>query len=662
MNLLEQLTEEYLTIFERSPSRLKIKLNSAIKELTTSTRSGDSSSRSQNEHRSSSHHRPSASSTSSSHHPTKQSMPPSSHSKLPHGSSSSTAPSTSGMNMVQNRHRPDRNERPLGPDRTYFSTPHRPGQGGNTSGSGNSSNANGQSASMRSGGNNNNSNSGNTATMQSTSSSQQQRQSNHGQHDQNIFQRSSDKIRSSGSSMQQSSSVSQQQRHGSSQSSLPPHKIDQRHPMKDSKSHIDAANVNKNPIKNPHQQSSSHYASGTQSIPTTKHSSSALYSQQQQQSQSSGARNNNSLQSDQQQTNSSSVHNLQRSQPTLIDQSSYDISNIGSLDTMDLLAPTSPPKSKTYSIFSPEWNEKSSSLPSIMSGNESNGSETRNALEDSPKKRGMPTIDSIKKEKRPESTFNPVMSHNNPSQNSVSQSNHQNRNMPNQLVDKRQQQQNPNVKREVTLSHGMQYDTSLPQNILDSKPIKRPYNSDQTVNDNDYRDSKVRKIEPLSPLRSSNEQKSGHDDFKSKPFGTTMSASSSLNGIETNPDLVSSLLKESLNETKYSTTTLAAAPPTNSTTAQGFPPHMNSYQMHQQQVDPQKHQSMQQQQAPQMPIPSNIMGNQMFHTQSQISATSTTVSQAPLSQPQQIMYQQQQPSMMQNVPQTNLSQTMEQIP
>lgn len=39
MELLEQLTDEFIAIYERSPARLKNKLSSTIKDLSSSSRS-----------------------------------------------------------------------------------------------------------------------------------------------------------------------------------------------------------------------------------------------------------------------------------------------------------------------------------------------------------------------------------------------------------------------------------------------------------------------------------------------------------------------------------------------------------------------------------------------------------------------------------------------
>lgn len=103
------------------------------------------------------------------------------------------------------------------------------------------------------------------------------------------------------------------------------------------------------------------------------------------------------------------------------------------------------------------------------------------------------------------------------------------------------------MKRESITISGMQYDTTLPHNLLDTKTAKRSY-GDATnqidANNFPYREAKLRKTEPMSPSY-------GLNDLKTiaagggKAFGA-----SSLNGIETNPDLVSSLLKESLADTK----------------------------------------------------------------------------------------------------------------
>lgn len=148
------------------------------------------------------------------------------------------------------------------------------------------------------------------------------------------------------------------------------------------------------------------------------------------------------------------------------------------------------------------------------------------------------------------------------------------------------------VKRESISISGMQYDTNLPQNLLDNKAIKRSYNVDTSnqIEGGDYqhREAKHRKIEPISPTNVLNDpNKSGN---LSKPFG-----SSSLNGIETNPDLVSSLLKESLGDVKFGASTLdVQAKKLPSTVPQQDHNAMTNYNLQQQIFDQREQQQTQQ--------------------------------------------------------------------
>lgn len=245
-----------------------------------------------------------------------------------------------------------------------------------------------------------------------------------------------------------------------------------------------------------------------------------------------------------------------------MDMSSYglndDISNIRSLDTMDLLS-TSPPKqtmstTKAPSIFSPEWNDKSNSMPSnngsnMLSGIDhgANGSDNLNQMPSltSPKKeydkRAMSSIDMNKKDKQMEQ-------------------------QPNRTA--MQSDKAMNQKRDISLSAGMQYDANLPQNLLDNKTaVKRSYNADiGQLDSSDYqqREMKIRRTEQLSPIQNVSEL--AKSVMSSKSYG-------SLNGIESKPmespnpdkygkigemskgsvsltpDLVNSLIKEGLTDT-----------------------------------------------------------------------------------------------------------------
>lgn len=93
----------------------------------------------------------------------------------------------------------------------------------------------------------------------------------------------------------------------------------------------------------------------------------------------------------------------------------------------------------------------------------------------------------------------------------------------------------------ITIS-GMEYDMTLPQNLLDTKPVKRPYNeilSQMDKNESFHREIKHRKTEiKSSPSRIDSRSSIGEPKM------------SSLNTIETNADLVSNLLKEGLADTK----------------------------------------------------------------------------------------------------------------
>lgn len=292
----------------------------------------------------------------------------------------------------------------------------------------------------------------------------------------------------------------------------------------------------------------------------------------------------NQQEQQQQQQSRLSVQNTQhKPMPSLMDMASYglidDLNTIHSLDSMDLLS-TSPPKQqsqtgKAPSIFSPEWNEKSSSVTSnngnnsLLSGidRSANGSDMMNAMPSlSPKreydKRAISDI-SVKKEKQKEHS----QSHRTSSSSSSS------------IMQSTAEKSSFNIKREQPLSTsaGMQYDASLPQNLLDSKPAKRSHNSDMGQMDStDYqpRELKMRRTEQLSPIQNVSEL--------AKSATSSKSSFASLNGIESKPmespnsdkygklgeyakgsgnavpittDLVSSLLKESLNDTvsKYGT-------------------------------------------------------------------------------------------------------------
>lgn len=460
------------------------------------------------------------------------------------------------------QHRNERSERVIPPDRPFSSNPpHRPS----------SSTSNGP-VPMRSGSGASGSSSSSSNVMPAARPSQ-----SHSSHDlPNFGQRSTglSKVRSSSSmqqSHQQQQQPQQQTRHSSSgtSSSSASSKPDQKHLSKEHKPHADINNKNLGMNRNvPTASSSRHMGPGNYPQPnsnqaminrssssssTNNNNNSNINSSS---SSSSSNLNNNNSATTQQEQQTISVHNSQqqKSQPSLIDMSSYDIRNIRSLDTMENLLSTSPknPSGKAPSIFSPEWNEKPNSMPVsherklMCNDNGSNGSESTLLDTLSPKKqydkRAMSSNDTMKKEKYQQQQ----------------QQQQQSQRMSMQS-DKRPQ--SSSLKRDNSTFSGMQYDANLPQNILDSKSMKRSYNTDSMQLDNmDMdREFKIRKMDQMSPSTNLGDQiKSGDafDDAKSmKPYGT------SSNGIETNTDFVSSLLKQSLSDSssKYSSSSQPTA-------------------------------------------------------------------------------------------------------
>lgn len=322
----------------------------------------------------------------------------------------------------------------------------------------------------------------------------------------------------------------------------------------------------------------------------------------------------NSTINQQEQPRLSVQNSQQKLQPTLMDMSSYglndDISNIRSLDTMDLLS-TSPPKQtgKAPSIFSPERNEKSSSLASnngnnLLSGidhGSNGGSDTMNAIPSlSPKKeydkRAMLSDDISKKNKHSEYH----------QQQQQQQHQHQNQHHQSHRSG-HHSDKSMNVKREISLSSGMQYDASLPQILLDGKAVKRSYNADMGQLDSlDYQqpDMKVRKTEQLSPIQNVSELAKSAMSMGKSYNGVMESPNSdkygkvgeyskgSGNAVSITTDLVNSLIKESLNDggaTKYGATLDAH---------QKKPSSSAKHQQHQ--VMDAREQSTQQQQQPPM--------------------------------------------------------------
>lgn len=235
-----------------------------------------------------------------------------------------------------------------------------------------------------------------------------------------------------------------------------------------------------------------------------------------------------------------------------MDMSSYglndDIGNIRSLDTMDLLS-TSPPKQqiKAPSIFSPEWNEK----PTSMAGNNGSGllSNTDHGVNGS-EMNALPSLSPRKDyEKRPISS-----------------------DKKDKQMDQHHRSSEKSMKRDAMslAASGMQYDASLPQNLLDTKSNKRAYNTELGQLDSiDYqqREMKIRKVEALSPLQNvpdlsksamSSKSFASINGIESKSMDSPNSdkygkhgefGKGSGNDVTITTDLVSTLLKESLSDT-----------------------------------------------------------------------------------------------------------------
>lgn len=191
---------------------------------------------------------------------------------------------------------------------------------------------------------------------------------------------------------------------------------------------------------------------------------------------------------------------------------------------MDLL--NSPPKQqmnsgKAPSIFSPEWNDKSNSS--------NNGSNLLGRMDQQQGSNGSEIHDSIHS--------------NDPIKKDKSNDQHHQQHQQSHRTSMQTSDKMMGLKREMApLTGGIQYDANLPQNLLDNKAAKRPYNSEQMQLDgNEYqqRDVKMRKVEQMSPTHQHLADQSGKSGSGSKTFGA-----SSLNGIETSTDLVSCLLKE----------------------------------------------------------------------------------------------------------------------
>lgn len=432
-----------------------------------------------------------------------------------------------------NRHRSDRGERPGLPnaERVNFPTAQRS--------SGNSSN------SMSS------------ISRSSSSGMAQARPSASNTHDSNNYPRT-DSNKQRLMSHPHGSGQSSHQRTSSSQASSS-NKLDQRHiQQREQKLPPDA--IQKNLQKPSPSNSNAIYPSSnsndsnrntTSRHPsvTTGHSQSASYNKN---------LSRNSMQSDQTSVQQSQALPPQSTQlpkrPSQLDTSSSsfrlteELTNIKSLDTMDLIS-LSPPKQllstqnvKAPSIFSPEWGE---TKPTIGGG--SNG--ISDDLTMSPTKHDKLLINPElnKLDNRTDHYGGGMMGGSGHSK-------------AYGLIDKRPSNSSKRHTENLNIAQGpnMIYDT----NRLDNKLVnKRSYQLEFGGNDSvDTKEYKMRKVEPLSPSSLVNSVYGLSNTNSSSGYDDLMSSSKSYNGIETNPDLVSSLLKESLfseNSNKFGVTPLS---------------------------------------------------------------------------------------------------------
>lgn len=90
----------------------------------------------------------------------------------------------------------------------------------------------------------------------------------------------------------------------------------------------------------------------------------------------------------------------------------------------------------------------------------------------------------------------------------------------------------------------MIYDANRMDNKMSNS--KRSYAMEFAGDNIDTKEYKMRKVEPLSPSSLMNPVYGLSNTNSSSGYDDLMPSSKSYNGIETNPDLVSSLLKESL--------------------------------------------------------------------------------------------------------------------
>lgn len=262
---------------------------------------------------------------------------------------------------------------------------------------------------------------------------------------------------------------------------------------------------------------------------------------------------------------SSSVH-MQKTAPmptTTTTESSFRLTDDLPRIT-ESMSMNSPPKqqqqaTKAPSIFSPEWNDKSSGISApIKTGN--NATTTNNGLnasikaKDSPKKHDKRSETPKKDKRMVELSVTPVQQKIPNQSEKRSNSAKKLTEIPGMPVINVPPPISPFIESSATAtnqkSSGHQHGGSV--------PTKRGH-SDELIKQEDgidFRESKMRKMDmqPLSPIRSNKPAPylQSNVPLDNSMKSQTAVAYNAMNGIETNPDLVSSLLKESLcNESKF---------------------------------------------------------------------------------------------------------------
>lgn len=461
--------------------------------------------------------------------------------KQPHSNvaSSSTAPSSLVSNS--NRPRPERSDqRPINVPEPHFSAPQR--TAGSTKGPlppltrGNIDSLAQQSAS---------------SSMQATA--QQQQRSGQSSHDQQYYQQqqNANKNRNPMNPMTQQPNPDMQRQ--AMKQDQRQHAKDQQHQQQQQQKPLDPT---KNQMKQQqHNNSGNLYLSNDnqQRIGGTSRQQPPYPQQLPNYNQAMASRKVNHPQQQQQQSQQehTSVHQQKHSQP--MPESAFRLNDeqlfSQNVENMEL---NSPPKQQTIkvpSIFSPEWNDSVNTVPPPQRS--VNNGLNMKSNRDSPKKHRS---DTPKKEKRNDSMAQP-------SNNKVPSHSDKRGNGAKRLPDTAAGLHMP----AMTMPHqNLSFDSTATMSKHLNTGVKRPLPDDMIKQENgiDFREAKHRKLDVQSSLSPSLRLDIKPNLSKMSTYPTDNNVpstiydnpmkSTSFNGIETNPDLVSSLLKESLcTDTKF---------------------------------------------------------------------------------------------------------------